>query len=614
MTLFENGVAREVESARARKEGFTILDLSDDWVPPPFTEETGEGSAIRPNSYRGRYIDLANDRTDHRGAPLPKGRPNHLELYGIPPSLSALGRRALGEEVSAACYAAVDRAPLGALDRSIHYVNDPAATRRISSDASQWEGAFSRMLKRQGWKDEAEAEARATGADRATLRSYRLMRNRLAALRAAQQRISCEGLDRPEYPVTLGLVNWNHHRAVVRFERKHMIFGWGQLWGETLAALLRAPRENLQRTLLRVLRERLANQLGLLEDGSVPRSAPRAAEAGGSDRLSAMVQAAAEALGVTSPDKAFDFLTRWPEGWFQKRRVALRLPPLPAYHEAHMDLKAVIDRGDLWYDFPYDEAGRTIPQPIARRPRLTLYARHEGQLLPLVRWATTIGGWRTEVHRGCHYWKYKESDVGDRSWKYLVAAPVWIPPPGTPPRSLVTQRLVKGRVELHLKDYEIGPGYLSAYGLVAAIHTREVRRRELVEDGDDGIRTHGSADYMSILTSHSHGCHRLHNHLAVRLASFLLHHRRHRRIGEQPLKWNFSFEHQGKRFSISRDHKGYVFHLDPPVPITVTRGNILGKAKAPISRYMNKREQGAPEAGCPDQPGSAAHAGAGDGP
>ena len=42
--------------------------------------------------------------------------------------------------------------------------------------------------------------------------------------------------------------------------------------------------------------------------------------------------------------------------------------------------KAVIDRGEVWYDFPYDETGRPIAQPIARRPRLTLYVRHAGRL------------------------------------------------------------------------------------------------------------------------------------------------------------------------------------------------------------------------------------------
>jgi hypothetical protein len=222
--------------------------------------------------------------------------------------------------------------------------------------------------------------------------------------------------------------------------------------------------------------------------------------------------------------------------------------------------------------------------------------------LALVRWSTTIGGWRTEVHRGCHFWKHKESDVGERSWKYLVAAPVWMPPPGTPPRSLVTQRPVRGRLDLLPKNGEIGPGYQSAYGLVSALHTREVRRRGQVEDGDDGIRTHGSADYMSILTSHSHGCHRLHNHLAVRLASFLLHHRRFVRLGEQPVSWRFGFEYQGKRFSFERDHKGYYFHLDPPVPVTVTRGNILGKAKKPIPGYVRKRDPSVPEENCPETP------------
>lgn len=599
VTLFEGGRARDVSAAWARKQGYTILDLSDDWVPYPFTEETPGRSDHRPNSYRPRFVDLANDRTDHRGKPLAEGRRNFLELYGIPPSLSALRKRALTDEAAAGCYAALDTKALSTLDRSLHYVNDPRAARRHLDEAAQWENALKRLLVARKWKDAAEAETLARGQARATLSSHRLTATRLAAIRAAQARIRCEGLDRPEVPITSGLVDWHHHRAMVRFERRHMIFGWGQIWGETRTALLRTPRENSHLALLRVLRERLANQLGVIEDGSVPATLAGASEAGGVDHLTVMTQAAAAAFGVKDPEGALAFLTERPSGWFARRKVALRLPSSPAYHRPNMDLRAVIDRGDVWYDFPYDEQGRRLPQPIARRPHLTLHVHHEGRRLPLVRWATTIGGWRTEVHGRCDYWKYKDSDVGDRLWKYLVAAPVWLPPPGTPPRSLLTEHMVGGRVSVRPKEREIGPGPLSAYGLVAALHIREVRRGGQVEDGDDGIRTHGSADYMSIRTSHSHGCHRLHNHLAVRLASFLLLHRQHHRLGEQPVRWRYGFEHKGKRFSFERNHKGYYYRLDPPVPITVNRGRILGKSREPISRAMRKAEQNDAANACP---------------
>ena len=36
------------------------------------------------------------------------------------------------------------------------------------------------------------------------------------------------------------------------------------------------------------------------------------------------------------------------------------------------------------------------------------------------------------------YMKYKNSDIGPRVWKQIVATPVWIPPDGTPAKDLLT--------------------------------------------------------------------------------------------------------------------------------------------------------------------------------
>lgn len=426
MTHFRAGRARVLSTAEARKRSLTILDLSDDWVPLPFQDD-GAPISMR-NSYRARFADLANDRTDHAGRPLPPGRANHLELYGIPPSLGVLRRRVIADEANRRCYEAVDTAALRALDRSIHYVPGHKAARQHRLQARRWKAAVERLLKKHGLTDLAEARKR--GIDRSTLRAYRLTRTRLLAIHAAHARLACEGLLRASEPLTPGVVDWFHHRAMKRFEHKHMLFGWGQIWADTRDALVRDVRENNHRALLRVLRARIANQLGVIEDGSVPSTVPHAAEAGAVDQVGRLTQAAAKALGVDTEPGARRFLTGHPASWFTHRKVALRLPPRPAYHSPHMDLEVVIDRGDVWYDFPYTATGQPRSQPIARRPRLTVYVRHNERRLPLVRWGTTIGGWRTEVHRGCHYWKYKDSEVGPRLWKYLVAGPVWLPPRG----------------------------------------------------------------------------------------------------------------------------------------------------------------------------------------
>ena len=95
----------------------------------------------------------------------------------------------------------------------------------------------------------------------------------------------------------------------------------------------------------------------------------------------------------------------------------------------------VIDRGDVWYEFPYDDQGKERAQPVQRRPMLTLFTDYLGEKIPLARYGTTVGGWRSEMVDGTEMWKYKNSPVGQRVWKQIVAAPVWLPPPGTTART-----------------------------------------------------------------------------------------------------------------------------------------------------------------------------------
>ncbi len=582
VSLFAGGTERVVERAWAKAQGYTLLDLSDDYAPYPFSES----GPAQPNSYRKRYLDLTNDRTDRDGKALPNHRHNHLELYGIPPSLGVLRRRFLTDRDNRRCFEAVDREAIRTLDRPVVYRSGRKAARRFLKTAQNWQAALKRLLRKHGLKSVEEARTRKLGLR--VLRAHRLTTARLKAIRAVQARLACEGLLRKQERIRPGEIDWHHQKAMVRFEQKHMIFAWGGLRGETQATLARTVLDNNHRALVRALRERVATGLGLLEDGSVPRGWKHAAAAGGRDLVGDNTTRLIKALGVTTPSRAMTFFETRPAGYFKRRWVAVRLPKLPDYYGPNMDLRVVIDRGDIYYDFPYDAQGKPLAQPKARLPRLSVYVHHRERRLPLVRWATTVGGWRTEVRRGCHYWKYKNSEVGERLWKFLVAGPVWIPPPGTPPRSLVAKRWIKGRVRYVPKQWEIGPGHQSAYGLVMAMHTRELRRRGQVVDEDGGIRTHGSADYMSILGRHSHGCHRLHNHLAVRLMTFLLHHRRHERRGEQQLKWRYAFRYAEQRIRFSRKHKGYYYRLVPPVPVQVTRGRVLGKAKKPIRRFMQK--------------------------
>src|SRR5262249_35526192 len=181
-------------------------------------------------------------------------------------------------------------------------------------------------------------------------------------------------------------------------------------------------------------------------------------------------------LGLDEPEDALAFFQRHPPRDFRSMRVAVRFPPLPEYHAAEMDLSVEIDRGDVWYDFPFDDKGVRQPQPRQSLPLFPPYPRRRGERVPLVRWRTTIGGWRSELASdGQEYYRWKGSDVGKRVWRHIVTTPVWIPPASSPLGSMVKQKKVNGMFVKVTNYDETGPGFLSAYGLAAAIHEQIVR-------------------------------------------------------------------------------------------------------------------------------------------
>jgi hypothetical protein len=294
-------------------------------------------------------------------------------------------------------------------------------------------------------------------------------------------------------------------------------------------------------------------------------------------------EALLEQMGLTSAERAEAFLNAHTDEDFKHFLVAVKLPEVPEYYSDVMDFDVIIDRGDIWYDVPFDENGKWKPQPRARYPHLTLYVTWENQRIPLVRWRTTIGGWKPEMRHGEEYYKYKISDVGPRIWKRIVAGPVWIPPKNTPSRDLVKYRTIRGRGQPIVGHRTFGPGYASAYGLVAAFH--------VTKDGHDNqVRTHGSVNYMSIKSSNafSHGCHRLFNQRAVRLFSFILAHREFERAGQTRLAYQHRYEHRGEEFQMDLRTRGYYYVMTPPIPVNVLEGRIRGELQEPVEEYVKK--------------------------
>jgi hypothetical protein len=254
-----------------------------------------------------------------------------------------------------------------------------------------------------------------------------------------------------------------------------------------------------------------------------------------------------------------------------------------------MDFWVEIDRGDLFYEFPWDAEGRPIDVNIERGPTLTLFARQGERALPLARYPTTIGGWRVRHYGDAMYWEYKESPVGKRAWRRIDTAPVWMPPPSTPADTLVMKlrRVSDGSEFYEVNRNIVGPSFASAYGLVAAYHQRIVGRSasgELELGRDDGIRTHGSSDYTSIWHTVSSGCHRLHNHVAMRLFNFILAHRAYRRVGHRPTYYRLAVSTPDVQGDIVVKRTGYQFLLDQPIEVEVLPGRIRGKLQHPLRR------------------------------
>lgn len=539
---FEAGASLGVVCVEdATRLGLTVVDLSDTWTPRVFAPDPSSGDAPE---YRAKYLALANDGNTDVG------------LNGVASSMSVLANR-LGDDKKHACHVEVDRAPLASVLTT--WANAPDDRSRAA------------VLK--------SAEAK-------------------PAVRALQGELACAGFLKAG---TLhGTIGASTQIALEAFRRRHMIVGSG-LDGETLEALALGGDELAFRGVLRGLRERVGEAAGLIEDGSASGArslvvdreldlshfAPPAVDAleeGAPDLIDAATDAAARELGWTSPEQARSFIAARGKDGFRALHVAVKLPPAPAYYAAAMDLHVEIDRGDIVYEAGGRSAAARKNQGALRGPSFVLYAKDGDHDRPLIRWSTTIGGWKKErTADGEIALKYKESDVGDRVWRQVIAAPAWMPPDSTPETDLLRETQDG---TFALKRDLIQPGFRNAYGLVMLIHEERDDSGDKPRFLDHGIRTHGSVDYKSISRGESHGCHRLYNQLALRLSGFLLEHRTHVRKGKMRAGYHRTLEWNEQTVEVDVADRGYLYELDPPVPVRVLPGRIVGKAQKPISSLI----------------------------
>jgi len=600
---YERGAARKLTVEAARAAGLLDVDLGDEWAPYILQDGGGEGDLSKPNDYRETFVALANDKLSADGRQSASaGEQNFLEVFGIPPTLSVLAARVEAEVSPAreACDDAVDREGLEQFTGEVGFLDRDRSKRDYEQALHDADWIAKETATRSAGvsmtPDAVLAALREDPKARGRVDRYLRGKTRVRAVRAAQARLVCEGLLSPKSRYTPGAYDLPTHEALATWERKHDVFGWGFLGGETLGMLLAPNRSLLLDDLRRVLAERVADAAGIVEDGSInqsrKRNPPTWRDAAGAshpvpDLIDDHVNALLTAIGVQTPEQAVAFLRAHTAG-LAGLHVAFKAPSLPEYYGdgKNMDLSAEIDRGDIWYDLPFDNRGKPVVQRRDHYPHLTLFVHWNGQKIPLCWWRTTIGSWRSEMHEDGHeYFKYKNSDIGPRVWKQIVAAPVWIPPDGTPAKDLLTRKVLDrnvGPVTLVNTDV-MGPGFGSAYGLVMGIHVDPKRG-----NFDNQIRTHGSVDYTSIARRFSHGCHRLVNNRAVRLYDFVLRHRTFKRIGNVPLNLKKRLEVDGDVYHYALKTRGYYYELEDPVPVNVLEGRIMGEVKKPIVAYVRK--------------------------
>jgi hypothetical protein len=629
--IVEGGhAAGQTTPESARRDGLTVVDLSDDWLPYVFSEEPGKPQPLRPY-----LIDLANGRF-RSGSQYARARADRFfEAFGIFPSLNLMRRR-LADKKRHACH---ERVKDGVLEElSARNVIPAEEAEKVPNP------------------DPATAKETPLVTTGRTISPRPLTPQEKRAVIAMQAHLRCEDL-LPGKAIP-GRMDRRTSEGLKIYQHLQMLADNANIDLETRTALLGDSREQDFRALLRALRARVVDVTGLIEDGSAlgaqgqvqgrvidtnefqplaappgaakpnPPSAAAGANAGPAsaaagpnsaaaataspppaatadasvkivpapDLIAAATQAASAALGWTSPEAvlASTLVAPPPASKRPARKapklkgpaplpaaVAIRLPPPPSYHSPNMELRAEIDRGEVVLARPkLDKDGHKMwKPPVADRPTITLFAHVGDHDVALCRWPTTIGGWKMfQKSDGTMALKYKESVTGDALWTEVLATPTWHPAPGMPTSHL----LIKVGDTFVPKTEIIGPGYHAAYGLVAMVHKQILSVNEKGEPDlmDLRIRTHGTPGYRTVKRGESNGCHRLHNYEALRLAAFLVKHHANTRDGLVPEDYVRKLQYKGQEVELLSDSKGYRFKLTPPVPVKVLSGDVKGNAKS----------------------------------
>ncbi len=587
--ILDGTTEKYISRAQALHDGYTVVNFRDDWTPYLFAQHYDSAGRPLENRYRPIYIGLANDLTDGDGRPLEDNEDNYLEVFGIPPSLSVIQKRFLGDKAKT-CYDDIDFDLIGRVS-SMTY-KDKARNKKLS-DAKAVKAELAAAAKKAGFSENSEGFAKLAEADpsyKAKVAEYEDLSGEFRALTEVEKRLLCDGHTAKRFGHKDGQLDHGLRLSVRRFQRKHMIYEHTNLRGVTMKTLALKPIVTNYQAFSRAVTERVVEATSILEDGSASRKGELDTFMGADGKtyqvrnlVDEFTEATLKGIGADSPEAAQAFFERRKPEEFKWLTVGVKMPEYPEYYSKNMQLSVYVDQGDIWFDPPWNDKGKKIAQPRPHMPSLTVYTEYMGKKIRLVRLPTTIGGWRDELSsNGYEYYRYKGSEAGSRVIRKVIAGPVWVAPQTTPLRSLAKRRYINGTSQGIVNYDEMGPGYLSSYGLVAGYFV--IPGKDAKSDVDHGIRAHGSSDFMSIFSPerYSHGCHRLVNHKAVRMYGFMLNHRNKVIDGDQKMNHQRQFLYKDAVYEIRMPSRGFQYTLDPPIPVTVNSGNIKGHAQKPI--------------------------------
>jgi hypothetical protein len=267
--LWRNGQhAGQVDARGPAALEHVFMDLGDAWTPVLFTDGVGPKGEAYPHSYRPTYLALARGEfpDDVHGERAKKDK--YLELYGIMPTLSVLQKR-LAWARGVECSHALDLTALNDFHGVVSYEGpeESKVTRDRYLVSRIW---VERFMKEQNVTDPTliDASKLKTG-EQGHLRYYLKEHDDFEAIKAAQDRLECEGYFKGKGKWLRGAFDWATHEALAEFERRHRVYSWGIMGAETLEALRMDTAAVEHETVIRVLTERAMHAFGAIEDGSV---------------------------------------------------------------------------------------------------------------------------------------------------------------------------------------------------------------------------------------------------------------------------------------------------------------------------------------------------------